>query len=402
MQKVVIVGGGHAAAQLCASLTEGGYTGKVTLVSDEPHLPYHRPPLSKTFIKDPAAEPQLLRAEAAYRDAGIELVLGDAVRSIDRAGRCVVLASGRTLDYDVLVLATGTRARRLPGLPESLENLVYLRNTDDALRLRSALGTASTVTVLGGGFIGLEIAATAGHLGKPVTVFEAAPRLMARSVSPEASEHVAATLSEAGVQVRLGAKVEHVEHDERRVAALMVDGERYPVDLLVAGIGAVPETSLAEAAGLACDNGVVVDAHMRTADQAIYAIGDCTSFPYARSGKSLRLESVQNANDQARTLAGVLLGKPAPYGALPWFWSDQGALRLQIAGLAPPDAERALRPGAKPGSFSVLHFVGGQLVCVESINAPIDHIAARKLLEQGVQVPREQLVDPAIPLKSHL
>ncbi|MBU4611104.1 FAD-dependent oxidoreductase [Achromobacter sp. GG226] len=402
MQKVVIVGGGHAAAQLCASLIEGSFAGKVTLVCEESSLPYHRPPLSKTFIKDPAAEPQLLRAESVYQEAGIDVRLGDAVTAIDRAARRVTLASGATLDYDALVLATGTRARKLPDVPEDTENLVYLRNTTDALRLRDALGAAPSVTVLGGGFIGLEIAATAGHLGKPVTVFEAAPRLLARAVSPEASAHVAETLREAGVTVRLGVTVDGFERDGHRICAVTVQGERHPVDLLVAGIGAIPETALAEAAGLACDNGVVVDDHMRTADPAIYAIGDCTSFPYARWGKTLRLESVQNANDQARTLASVLLGQPAPYGALPWFWSDQGALRLQIAGLAPPDTERVLRPGAKPGSFSVLHFAEGHLVCVESINAPIDHIAARKLLEQGKNPPREQLADPAVPLKSFL
>lgn len=402
MQKVVIVGGGHAAAQLCASLIEGNFAGTVTLVCEEASLPYHRPPLSKTFIKDPAAETQLLRAEAVYRDAGIEVVLGDAATTIDREGRQVVLASGRTLGYDALVLATGTRARKLPDVPADAENLVYLRNAEDAVRLRTAIGTAATVTVLGGGFIGLEIAATAGHLGKPVTVFEAAPRLMARAVSPEASVHVADTLREAGVDVRLGVTVDGFELDGKRVAAVTVQGQRHAVDLLVAGIGAVPETALAQAAGLDCANGVVVDDHMRTSDPAVYAIGDCTSFPYARWGKSLRLESVQNANDQARTLASVLLGQPAPYGALPWFWSDQGALRLQIAGLAPPDTERVVRPGLKPGSFSVLHFAEGHLVCVESINAPIDHIAARKLLEQGKNPPREQLVDPAVPLKSFL
>lgn len=402
MRRVVIVGGGHAAAQLCASLVEGGWDGQVTLVCEENSLPYHRPPLSKTFIKDPEAKTQLLRAEKVYSEAGIDVRLADAAVSIDRTARTVTLASGQVLPYDALVLATGTRARRLPEVPDEVENLVYLRNAEDAQRLRQALTDAASVTVLGGGFIGLEIAATAGQLGKPVTVFEAAPRLLARSVSPEASAHVAKVLDEAGVQVRLETTVDGFELDGQRVAAVTVGGERHAVDLLVAGIGAVPETTLAEAIGLTCDNGVVVDELMQTSDPAIYAIGDCTSFPYARWGKTLRLESVQNANDQARTLAGVLLGAPAPYGALPWFWSDQGALRLQIAGLAPPETERAIRESGKPGSFSVLHFADGQLVCVESINCPIDHIAARKLLEQGKTPAREQLVDPAIPLKSHI
>lgn len=402
MQKVVIVGGGHAAAQLCGSLIEGKFTGEITLVCEENHLPYHRPPLSKTFLKDPSAEAQLLRAEASYTEAGINVVLGDPVVSIDRAGQTVTLGSGKVVAYDALVLATGTRARRLSDLPPDLQNLIYLRNAADATRLRDAISSASSVTVLGGGFIGLEIAATAGHFGKPVTVFEAAPRLLERAVSPEVADHIAGVLAEAGVTVHLSAHVNSFEVDGKRLVAVTAGEQRHPVDLMVAGIGAIPETSLAEAAGLTCENGVVVDGFMRTSDPAIYAIGDCTSFPYVAWGSSLRLESVQNANDQARTLAGVLLGNPVEYGALPWFWSDQGALRLQIAGLAPPGTDRAIRPGNKPGSFSVLHFADGRLLCVESVNNPIDHIAARKLLEQGKNPPRDQLLDPSIPLKAHL
>lgn len=401
MQKVVIVGGGHAAAQLCASLIEGGFPGSVTLVCEEATLPYHRPPLSKTYLKTQDAAVQLLRPEATYADAGVQVLLADPAVAIDRDAHRLTLASGKQLDYDALVLATGTRARRLPDLPDDLQNLIYLRNADDAARLRAAIAAAPSVTVVGGGFIGLEIAATAGALGRPVTVFESAPRLLARSVSPEASEHVARVLHESGVQLRLSSDLQQVRAEDGRVRNIVVNGEEHPVDLLVAGIGAVPETALAQAAGLECVNGIVVDALMQTSAPGIYAIGDCTSFPYARWGKTLRLESVQNANDQARTLAGVLLGTKTPYHALPWFWSDQGALRLQIAGLAPPDTERVLRPGAKPGSFSILHFADGHLVCVESINAPMDHLAARKLLELGLNPPREALTDPAVPLKSH-
>ncbi|CAB3817617.1 Rhodocoxin reductase [Achromobacter anxifer] len=401
MQKVVIVGGGHAAAQLCASLIEGGFPGSVTLVCEEATLPYHRPPLSKTYLKTQDAAVQLLRPEATYADAGVQVLLADPAVAIDRDAHRLTLASGKQLDYDALVLATGTRARRLPDLPDDLQNLIYLRNAGDAARLRAAIAEAPSVTVVGGGFIGLEIAATAGALGRPVTVFESAPRLLARSVSPEASEHVARVLHESGVQLRLSSDLQQVRAEDGRVRNIVVNGEEHPVDLLVAGIGAVPETALAQAAGLECVNGIVVDALMQTSAPGIYAIGDCTSFPYARWGKTLRLESVQNANDQARTLAGVLLGTKTPYHALPWFWSDQGALRLQIAGLAPPDTERVLRPGAKPGSCSILHFADGHLVCVESINAPMDHLAARKLLELGLNPPREALTDPAVPLKSH-
>ncbi|HEY0297195.1 MAG TPA: FAD-dependent oxidoreductase [Bordetella sp.] len=400
MQKIVIVGGGHAASQLCASLAEAGRQGDVTLVSAEPDLPYHRPPLSKAYIKDAGAALQLLRPESAY--AGMALHLGARVERIDPAARSVTLGTGQSLPYDTLVLATGTRARRLPGLPDDIGNLHYLRTIGDARRLRAALADAPSVTVLGGGFIGLEVAATAALLGKPVTVFEAADRLLARAASPEVSQHIAHTLRQAGVALQLACGPIQFERQGPRIRALTWQGGTHPVDLLVAGIGAEPETGLAQSIGLACDNGIAVDGHLRTADPHIHAIGDCTSFPYARWNQRLRLESVQNANDQARTLARVLLGQDTPpYNALPWFWSDQGALRLQIAGLAPAGAQRLRRPGARPESFSILHFAQGRLACVESINAPADHIAARKLLEKDALPAAEVLADPAIPLKRH-
>lgn len=401
MQRILIVGGGHAASQFCASLAEAGRQNDITLVSAEAHLPYHRPPLSKTYIKDAGATLQLLRPESAY--AGMTLHLGARVERIDAAAREVTLDNGLVLPYDVLVLATGTHARRLRGLPEEgLRNLHYLRTVDDARRLRDAMAETASVTVLGGGFIGLEIAATAAALGKRVTVFEMADRLLARAVSPEISQHVANTLRQAGIDLRLGCGPLDFGQQDACISTLNCQGVAHPVDLLVAGIGAEPETALAESIGLACDNGIAVDGQLRTSDPNIYAIGDCVSFPYVRWNRRLRLESVQNANDQARTLAGVLLGQdPPPYSALPWFWSDQGALRLQMAGLAPASTERLRRPGAKPESFSILHFVEGRLVCVESVNAPMDHIAARKLLEKDELPAPAVLADPAIPLKTH-
>ncbi|MBO9352667.1 ferredoxin reductase [Bordetella petrii] len=401
MQRIVIVGGGHAASQLCASLAEAGLRTGVTLVSAEAHLPYHRPPLSKGYLKDTQAAPQLLRPESAYE--GMTVHLNARAEHIDAEARKVTLSDGQVLPYDALVLATGTRPRRLPGLPETLDNLHYLRSIDDALRLRVSLAEARSVTVLGGGFIGLEIAATAAALGKRVTVFEMADRLLARAVSPDVSEHVANTLLQAGITLRRNCGPIEFQCQQRRVDALICQGETHPADLLVAGIGAEPDTALAQSAGLAIDNGIAVDGHMRTSAAHIYAIGDCVSFPYARWNRRLRLESVQNANDQARTLAALLLEQqPAPYAAVPWFWSDLGSLRLQMAGLAPQGAERVTRPGAKPGSFSILHFAQGRLACVESINAPVDHIAARKLLEKDELPGQAVLADPAIPLKTHL
>ena len=404
-ENIVIIGGGHAAAQLCASLVEAGAGPRVHLVCEEPQLPYQRPPLSKSFLKSATEAVQPHRSEVWFAQGGISVHLGDAASAIDRAARSVTLRSGQVLKYGDLVLATGTRARQLPQLPPGLINMAALRSAADATRLRDQLAAAQHVTVLGGGFIGLEIAATARVLGKTVTVLEAAPRLLMRSVSPELAAHVLETHRAAGIDVRLGVAVGGFEINADRLQALHVlrtNGQREAVELLVLGVGAVPEHSLASAAGLACENGILVDAHMRTADPHILAIGDCTAFPEHRSGRRLRLESVQNANDQARTAAATLLGRDEPYRALPWFWSEQGAMRLQMAGLMPPDGQRFKRSGANAASFSILHYVGEDLVCVESANAPLDHMAARKLLEAGKSPTPALACDAATPLKAHL
>ena len=400
--RIVIVGGGHAGAQLCSALVEAGLGGRVDLVCEEPELPYQRPPLSKAFLKRADEPLQPHRGEAWYRDAGITVHRPDAVMSIDRRARSVRLRSGAVLAYRRLVLATGTRARRLPHLREGLCNVASLRTAADAQRVRQQLQQASSVTVLGGGFIGLEIAATARVLGKKVQVFEAAPRLLARSVSPALAEHVLQTHRAAGIDLRLGVAVGGFEVEADRLKSLHVEGREEPVELMVMGVGAVAEHALASDAGLHCENGIVVDACMRTSDPAVLAIGDCAMFPEHRSGRSLRLESVQNANDQARTAAATLAGREEPYAALPWFWSEQGSMRLQMAGLMPADGVPHRRPGATPASFSILHYQGGALVCVESVNAPMDHMAARKLLEARNSPAPALACDPAIALKSLL
>jgi 3-phenylpropionate/trans-cinnamate dioxygenase ferredoxin reductase component len=399
---IVIVGGGHAAAQLCAGLVAAGQGARVHLVCEEAELPYQRPPLSKAYLKNPEESVQPHRAEAWYSDAGITLHRADPAVAVDRAARRVRLRSGTLLAYAQLVLATGTRARRLPHLPEPLDNVAVLRSAADALRLRTLLAAAQKLTVLGGGFIGLEIAATARAAGKAVTVLEAAPRLLARSVSPELAEHVLQSHRASGIDLRLGVAAGGFEVEGTRLTALTVDGQREVVELMLLGIGSTPEHSLASAAGLACaeGGGVNVDAFMRSSDPAILAAGDCTSFDEYTSGRHLRLESVQNANDQARTAVATLLGREEPHRALPWFWSEQGSLRLQMAGLMPTDGTRHRRPGTTPASFSLLHYVGERLVCVESVNAPLDHLAARKLLESGKSPAPAVACDAAVPLKN--
>lgn len=410
MNPIVIIGGGHAAAQLCAGLAEAGQASRVHLVCEEACEPYHRPPLSKTFLKSADQATQPHRPANWFQESGIHMHLGDPALAIDRTAHTVTLRSGAVLPWERLVLATGSRARRLPALDGAggvaLDNVIALRAADEAQRLRDRLAQAQHVTVLGGGFIGLEVACTALALGKQVRVIEVAPRLLGRAVSPALSEHVLQTHRAAGMEIVLGASVGDFKAEGGRLASLALNGQSQPVDLLLLGIGAVPETALAEAAGIECADGIVVDAHMQTSDPAVLAVGDCTRFPDRRAGRALRLESVQNANDQARTAVATLTGVPREHDAVPWFWSDQGSLRLQMAGLVPAEGTPGLasvrRLGPNDTAFSLFHYVNEQLICVESVNAPVDHMMSRKLLEAARSPAPEQVADAAVPLKSLL
>ncbi|APW40039.1 hypothetical protein RD110_24895 [Rhodoferax koreense] len=393
MSRIVIVGGGHAAAQLCASLVDGQFSGQMTLVSSEAHVPYHRPPLSKALVKDEVAVLPALRAAAFYEEAGITLRLSTTVTAIDRAAKTLALqdANGKPLEdlaYDHLVLATGAGPRLLPGVPLGAPGVFYLRTFDDALALRAALPAVQRALVLGGGFIGLELAATLHGLGKQVTVLEAAPRLLARTLSPEMATHLLQAHRDNGLDLRLSQSVQEVLWDARengRFIGVQLPGETLLADVLLVGIGAEPSTALAVAAGLTCDDGVVVDTALVTSDPAISAIGDCASFHYALWQQPVRLESVQNANEQARAVAARLCGQPArAYASMPWFWSDQGDLRLQVTGLWRPEYQSSRQPGTKPGSLSVLHSENGELRAIESLNSPVDHMAARKVLQKTI------------------
>jgi 3-phenylpropionate/trans-cinnamate dioxygenase ferredoxin reductase subunit len=359
--------------------------------------------LSKSFLKQPQEEPQTIRSAAWYAEVGIEVHLGAAAAAINRETQRIRLADGSDMPYDNVILATGARARTLPGLPADLSNVVQLRTAADARGLRAQLGGAQRIVVLGGGFIGLEIAATAHALGRSVTVLEAAPRLLARSLSPEMAEHVLQSHRATGMDIRLNEKASDFELRASRLEAIHLGTQRLPVDLLIMGIGAVPETALAESAGLDCRDGVIVNALMRSSDPNILAIGDCARFPLPDRQGDRRLESVQNANDQARTAVASLLGGTSPYDAVPWFWSEQGSMRLQMAGCMPLQSVRYRRPGTRPDAFSILHFTAqGQLVCVESVNTPQDHMAARKLLAAGRRPAPGVACDPDVALKSLL
>lgn len=378
--QVVIIGAGQAGFQAAASLRAEGFGGNVVLVGDEPGLPYQRPPLSKAFIKDGDAARLLLRGGDFYEKSRIDLVEGRAVR-LDRAARVVALADGRHLSYDHLVLAVGARNRRPPIPGGSLPGVLDLRTLGDADRLRQALEAAHEVAVIGGGFIGLEVAATARLAGRAVTVLEATDRLMGRVVSPAMSAHFLAAHERAGVVVRLGARVEEIVAREGRAGAVrLAGGNTLGCDLVLLAIGVSPAVELAGEAGLQTADGVVVDEDLLTSDPAISAIGDCASFPHRSSGARVRLESVQNAVDQAKCVARRIVGRPTAYDAVAWFWSDQGDQKLQIAGLS-GDAQRyVVRPDETGEKLTVLGFKGGRLVTVETANSPADHMAARKLL----------------------
>lgn len=399
MSGVVIIGAGHAGSQLAASLRTEGYEGQITLIDAGGALPYHKPPLSKTFLKDPAALPQPLRAAAAYEAAGIVRRTG-TVTAIDTAARTVTLTDG-VLAYDDLVLATGARNRMLPDLAGGA-NVHSLRNLADAERLRVALSGAQAITVIGGGFIGLESAAALAGMGKTVTVLEAAPRVLARVAAPETSARVQTTLTDLGVNLRVGFQAQGFLRHGNRVVAVQGAAGDIPCDLLLVGIGAVADLHLAQAAGIACNTGILTDGHLQTSAPHVWAIGDVAETPHWQAdGAALRIESVQNATDQARHLARQLAGaETGPFRTVPWFWSDIGPLKLQIAGLSLGADRRVVRDdGAR---LAVFHLAGDRLVCVETLNSPADHMIARQLLDAGRTPPEAMLMDGPAALKAWL
>ena len=388
---VVIVGAGQGGFQAAASLRQEGYEGPVTLIGNEPGLPYQRPPLSKDYLKDGDADRLALRPAAFYETAGIDVLSDVGASRIDRDGRHVELSDGRTLRYDKLILATGSRNRKLPVPGADLQGVVELRTLADAQALRARLPQVRHAIVIGGGFIGLEFAAVARSFGVEVTVIEAAERVMSRVVSPATSEHFHALHRDLGVELRLGATAAEILGDGGRATDVRLsDGTEVAGDLVVVAVGIVPNVELAEEAGLDCANGIVVDAELRTSDPDIFAIGDCVSFvPHGRADR-LRLESVQNAVDGARAVAATICGRPTPLTAVPWFWSDQATAKLQIAGLTHDSDRHEVVPRGE-GKLCVFCFREGRLVGLETVNAPADHMAARKLLAARTDVTPAEL-----------
>lgn len=379
MDRVVIVGAGQGGLQAAISLRQEGFAGTITLIGAEVGLPYQRPPLSKAYLKTGDAEALRLRPDTFFEKSDITLVTGVWIDRIDRAAQCVY-AGDRAFPYDHLILATGTRNMRppIPGLDRALD----LRTLEDAARLRETLDHPMRCAVIGGGFIGLEFAAVAAGLGHSVTVAEAAPRLMARAVSPQMSDRFAALHRDLGNTVHLDALVTEVTD----TGIMLKDGTAIPADLILLAAGVVPNAGLAQEAGLPTDNGITVDAHLLTADPAISALGDCAVFPDPATGRPVRLESVQAATDHARLIAKRLMGKSDDaYAAVPWFWSDQSDFKLQIGGLAAPQDDAEVGDDG-----TVWRFAGDRLSAVETINNAKTHMQARKRLA-GAPVTRAAL-----------
>ncbi len=409
MSSIVIVGAGQAGLSAAEALRSGGFQGNITLLGDEPYGPYHRPPLSKAWLAGEMDSAQLaMRAPEMLARKNILLRTGVEVTQIDRTGQSLTLADGSSLSYTGLVLATGSSPRTLALQGMDASGVFVLRSRDDAQAIAQQMERCSEhkreLIVIGGGFIGLEVAATARKKGLSVTVLEAAPRLLGRVLAPVLSDWYAQLHLDHGVKLVLDARIDDLETgpDGAVFAVRMADGTRHPAGLVVVGVGVAANDQLALAAGLACDRGIVVDACGRTNDPLIMAAGDCTARRLA-DGNLLRLESVQNATEQGKSAAAALLGVDRPFTATPWFWSDQYDKKLQMAGLSMGANDWVVRGDMGLGaSFSVYHFKSGRLLAVDSINASKDHLQARKLIEAGLSPTKQQVEDLHFDLASLL
>lgn len=398
--RIVVVGAGQAGASLVAKLRELGHAGPLTLIGAEADPPYQRPPLSKAYLKGEMARERLwLRPPAFYAEREVELVTGVRVEAIERGAREVVLGDGRRMGYDLLALTTGSTPRRLPAaIGGALPGVLVMRSLGDADALGAAVAGARRALVVGGGYIGLEAAAVLREKGLGVTVVEATPRILSRVAAPATADYFRALHAAHGVEVREhAALVRLVEAGGRVAGGELADGTVVPADLVLVGIGIAPDVALAAEAGLATDDGIVVDAHCRTSDPAIFAAGDCTRFPHR--GGMIRLESVPHAIDQGEAAAAAMLGAAEPYVARPWFWSDQYEVKLQIAGLNAGWDRTLTRAGAREGSQSVWYLADGRLVAVDAMNDPRAYMLGKRWIEAGVTPGLAGLVDPGADLK---
>jgi 3-phenylpropionate/trans-cinnamate dioxygenase ferredoxin reductase subunit len=395
---VVIAGAGHAAGQTIVSLRQGGYAGRIVLVGGEPYLPYQRPPLSKKFLAGEVDVARLLvRQDKFYAEHAVDVLLNTRVNAIEPGARTVQLSTGERLAYDKLVLATGSRVRTvdLPG--HHLPGVHYLRTIEDVDRIRDHFRPGAALVVVGAGYIGLEVAAVAVAHGLKVTVVELADRVMARVQAPELSEFMARVHAAAGVEIRCNTGIRQFTGESRLHGVVTSDGTELPADLAIVGIGILPNVEVAEAAGLVCNNGIMVDEYCRTSDPDVLAAGDCTNHPNALLGHRLRLESVHNAQEQAKTAAATILGQLEPYTQIPWFWSDQYDLKLQIVGFSGPGQQAVVRGDPESRSFALFYLDRGRLTAVYAVNSPREFMLSKKLIAQNARPDPAQLADTSVP-----
>lgn len=404
MMTILVIGGGHAGAGVVASLRQSGFDGRLIMVSAEPELPYQRPPLSKAFLVNKVkAEQMLLRPEAFYAKQNIDLMLNCTVTNIDIKNKTATLSDGNSLDWHELILACGSKPRHLPIPGANLANVFYLRTLADSRKIRAALDSCRTVTIVGGGYIGLEVAASTCQANKQVTVLEMEDRILQRVTSPAMSAFYHSVHESHGVTIRTHTTVTALVGKNGAVTSVQTaSNDELPSDMVVIGVGVLPVIGLAEAVGIECNNGILVDERCRTSAPHVWAIGDCTNHPNRIFNRRLRLESVPNATDQARVVAANLTGGDKIHDAVPWFWSDQYDLKLQMAGFSGGADTEALRGDEQSQRFARFYWKDGTLIGVDAINCPQEFMLCRKLLEAGIQVEPETLADQNINLKSLL
>jgi len=400
MARFVVIGGGHAAGQAVASLRQEGFDGEIELIGEEPHVPYQRPPLSKQYLSgEHALDRVYLRAATFYTDRKIKLHLGVRAELIDRKARTVTLSTGETISYDKLLIATGGRARKLDIPGSRLPGVQYLRTIADVDEIRAAFARCKRVTIAGGGYIGLEVASVAVTAGLAVTVIEMEDRILKRVTTPAMSAFYHALHTSRGVVIRTNAKVAGFEGKDRVEAVVTDSGERIPTDCAIVGVGIIPNTEIAAEADLECNNGIVVDDHCRTSDPDIYAAGDCTNHPNALLGRRVRLESVPNAMEQARVAAANMNGGDATYASMPWFWSDQYELKLQMAGFSSDGDVAVVRGDPATNQFATFYLKDGIVVAVDAVNSPREFMACRQMVDKRSRPDPKKLADPKVALK---
>jgi 3-phenylpropionate/trans-cinnamate dioxygenase ferredoxin reductase subunit len=402
-ERVVIAGAGHAAGQLVASFKQQKFGGQIVLVGDEAYLPYQRPPLSKKFLSgDLPAERLYVKPPSFYDDPQIDLRLETTLAAIDRDNKMLTTDDGDEIAYDKLILALGSRVRRLPIDGADLEGVHYLRRIADVDGIRSEIHNKKNAVIVGAGYIGLEVAAVIRQLGLDVTVVEMADRVMSRVVSPEISDFYQIEHTNHGVKLRLSTGISAFRGDGRISAVETTDGELIPADFVVVGVGIMPNTELASAAGINVDDGIVVDDRCRTSDPNIYAVGDCTRHPNSIYDRQLRLESVHNALEQAKTAVSNICGNEMHYSQVPWFWSDQYDLKLQIAGLSTGYDDVVIRGNPADRSFACLYLKNETLIATDAVNSPKEFVQSKSLIANHTKVSRDDLADTDKELKALL